>query len=311
MSLSLSIESPPDQLRATALSLLLGDLAEAERQQQVAHLLADQPAEQWQGLLVAWGGDDLVGVIWGQDIGGGAWHIWPPRATGDEPERVADQLLTQMIALAQQRGVTLLQTLLPTERDDDGERLARAGFQRLADLKYLACFAKDFPTEELESELTFRVVTPADETLLTEVIAATYEQTCDLPELNGMRSAAEVIAEYRSAPQYDPALWFLAEHEGMPTGCLILNDHRDLRQLELVYMGIVPGKRGLGGGECCVYFALWQAYLRKCEHVMLAVSATNEPALHIYSEAGFVRWQRRQTWVRFLREEKNSAISKP
>jgi len=285
-----------------ALELLLDDLPPADRVMHAAQLARTLPAEQWGGLFVAERWRKVCGVVWGQQLGGGAAMLWPPRQTTAARPETADQLVDRAVDWLRQVDVQVVQSLLPADAETDATLLQQHGFTLLPNLAYLASDAVSFPKCEPESALSFVPVAASDELRLADLVAQTYRDTLDFPELNGLRSAAEVLEEYRSAPQYDPALWFLVRHGSQEIGCLLLNDHADLNQLELVYVGLIPAARGKQWGQAMVRQAQWQATLRERKQILVAVSAANRPAIDMYGSTGFFAWQQRQTLVRFLRE---------
>ncbi len=295
--------------RLAAVTLVLADIPDAETH--AGQLLATQPEDAWRGLLVAVGkGAELLGALWLQDLGGSAAMIWPPRLSTGAADSVAESLVAAALRDAQQRDLQLVQALLNGDAQADTELLERHEFQRLDDLAYLACVIDERHAAPLETSLTLVPYPGVDEARLVAVVDATYQATLDLPELNNLRSAAEVLAEYRAAPQHDPRLWFLAQHEGADVGCLLLNDHAALDQAELVYFGLIPSARGHRWGQDLVRYAQQQARKLGRRQLLLAVSAGNRPALNAYAATGFFAWQQRRTLVKFLRDKNSAAISK-
>ncbi|MBL8828152.1 MAG: GNAT family N-acetyltransferase [Planctomycetaceae bacterium] len=295
--------------RLTAVTFVLADIPEAETHAQ--QLLATQPNDAWQGLLVAIGkSGDLQGALWLQDLGGSAAMIWPPRLSAGIAENVAESLVAAALQLAERRDLQIVQALLNGDAQADTELLLRHEFRRLDDLAYLACVIDERHAAPWESSLTLTPVAENDEARLVAVVDATYQATLDLPELNNLRTAAEVLAEYRAAPQYDPRLWFLARHEQTDVGCLLLNDHTSLDQVELVYFGLIAQARGQRWGQELVRFAQQQAGKLGRRQLLLAVSAGNRPALNAYAATGFFAWQQRRTLVKFLRDKNSQAVSK-
>jgi mycothiol synthase len=287
--------------REAALTLVLSDVPDADVHAQ--QLVATQPADAWHGLLVSVDGrNSLLAALWLQDIGGSAAMIWPPRLIDGAPASLAELLVTVAVARAQEQQVQLVQALLNGDAQADTELLERNGFRRLADLAYLACAIGDKVPAQFDSPLTLTPCHQVDNARLVKVVDLTYQATLDLPELNGLRSAAEVLAEYRAAPQYDPQLWFLVSHDGDDVGCLLLNDHASLDQVELVYFGLIPSARGNRWGRDLVRFAQIETRRLGRRQLLLAVSAGNRPALDTYAATGFFAWQQRRTLVRFLRK---------
>ena len=87
-----------------------------------------------------------------------------------------------------------------------------------------------------------------------------YEGTLDCPALNGVRDLPDVLASYRACGEFDPAeRWFIACRGERDVGCLLLADHPDADQWEIVYVGLVPEERGRGSGLALTRHAQWLA----------------------------------------------------
>ena len=287
--------------QAAALDLVFSDLSPSVRASQVAGLLGAERSGKLSlgGLLEARREGRLVGAIWAQVQAGGGAGVWPPRIVEGESESTADALLREAIAKLQRSDVNIAQALLPLDADDDRRRLTAAGFQHLADLDYLISLGRSFPTTPPQG-LKFESVTTAGEARLAQVVEQTYQGTLDCPQLNGVRRIDEVLQEYRAVGVYDPARWFVVQHNGADVGCLILADHPEVPQWELVYMGIVPEARGRGYGQLIVRHAQWLAGQAGRDRLALAVDSRNAPAMNVYTSAGFVAWEHRRALLRMF-----------
>jgi ribosomal protein S18 acetylase RimI-like enzyme len=81
---------------------------------------------------------------------------------------------------------------------------------------------------------------------------------------------------------------------------LLLADHPDSQQTELVYCGLAPDWRGRGWGLQITRRAQWAARCDSRQRLMLAVDAANRHALAIYAEAGFRAYDRRRVFGKIL-----------
>ena len=94
--------------------------------------------------------------------------------------------------------------------------------------------------------------------------------------------------------------WFFIQRQGTDVGCLLLNDHPAEQQWELVYLGIVPEARGHGWGEQATRFAQSLARRAGRKRLILAVDATNDPAVSAYTKAGFFEVLRRSVFLKIF-----------
>ncbi|MBS0209289.1 MAG: GNAT family N-acetyltransferase [Planctomycetes bacterium] len=288
--------------RAGAFALLLCAVPEAERFAQVAALLAEvsrQP-DACNGLLVARQRGAVVGAIWLQLLAGGGANVWPPRATETAPAGTLGALVSAAVERARAAKCAILQVLLPNAEQPLAALFASAGFAHVADLIYLVALPNAAANAPSQSPISFESVTTAGVTRLERVLEQTYAGSLDCPALNGRRTPAEVLDEYRHIGVFDPARWLLVQQAGRDIGCLILNAHADRTTWELVYMGLVPSARGHGFGQLVVGQARQLAAAAGARKILLAVDRQNQPAVAMYEACGFVGWDERAAWVRFL-----------
>jgi ribosomal protein S18 acetylase RimI-like enzyme len=108
----------------------------------------------------------------------------------------------------------------------------------------------------------------------------------------------DVLDGYRAQGRHSPSDWYFVRKDGDDVGALILADHPDYGNFEVVYMGVVPEARGRGFGEQMMRFALQAAAQHGAKRLVLAVDADNAPALASYRRAGFSQWDRRIVYAR-------------
>jgi ribosomal protein S18 acetylase RimI-like enzyme len=168
-------------------------------------------------------------------------------------------------------------------------------------LDYLACSSVALPESPTTGSLEFEAYRADQQTRLARVVESTYSDTMDCPELNGLRDTRDVLDGYRHANQFRPDCWWFVLHRKEDIGCLLLAEHAEHNQIELVYMGLVPWVRGHGWGRILVRHAQWMCRQLGRARVVLAVDSRNEPALEIYSSAGFLICDQRQLLIKTLR----------
>jgi len=222
-------------------------------------------------LLVARSGGTVVGTVLFERLPGAGAVVWPPRAVGNDPA-VEDALVAAAIDRA--AGAKVLQTFLPPELVELGAPLKRAGFKhvtRVWQMHRAVGTTRGRPV----SDLTFEPYSECSPAEAQDVLVRCHEDSADCPELQGIRTPAEMEAGYRDAAP-DPARWWVARQFGDPVGVLILGDQ------ELSFVGVVPERRGQRIGR-----ALVEAACAISPTLNLIVDARNAPAIQLYRSTGF------------------------
>lgn len=289
------------QLRS-ALELVLEPLPADQRGPLVESLarLADEPLGAFDALATATIDGHVVAAAWAQPQPGRTASLWLPQAAGVSLAGVSQPLIKEALRKVDAAGVEMTQTLLEPGDARDAELLIECGFGKLAELEYLGWSGDRAQPDECpdNARVDLTPVDFSDHRRLQRVVSSTYVETLDCPELDGMRSMADVLAGYQQTGDHDPALWFYLRAEGADVGALLLTEHRASKQLELMYMGIVPEARGQGFGKLAVQAAQKIARMRSADRLVLAVDARNDPAKRIYEQAGFESWATRVVYAR-------------
>jgi len=286
--------------RREVLSLVLRHLLAEDRDERIRAFLrrARPNPTLLDGLLEARRGDRLVGGIFSEVQAGGTAVVWPPRLVPEEPAATREQLLAAAEEFLRSRHIYVACTLLQADMEDDGRVLRAGGFEPLADLIYLFSTEEVFPRPRPTSPLEFQSYGPAHHDRLAGVVEATYEGTLDCPRLNGVRHIDAVLAGYRATGTFHPDRWLLVRHQGADVGCLLLADHPEEENWELVYMGLVPSARGNGWGRAITRHAQWLTRQAGRPRLVLAVDRANAPAVRMYSMEGFRAWDRRSVYLK-------------
>ena len=102
------------------------------------------------------------------------------------------------------------------------------------------------------SVLEFETYNSQNHDRLAQIVDATYQETLDCPKLNHVRQLEDVLEGYRATGEFSPDRWLIVRYENRDVGCLLLADHPQYENMELVYMGIIPAVRGhaLGNRHC-------------------------------------------------------------
>lgn len=302
MSERLAIHTIPRVDWPAAAELLVGHAPADERAAHATALVDEwnRDARVTDGLFGAYRAERLVGAAFAQVFPGRTASVWMPRTAPEATCETLDALFRALIGYLDAADVQLAQALLPNVAANEEAALRRWGFARLGDLLYLVCPSDQFPQAPPAKSLTFEPFAPAMRDRLATVVAATYRETRDYPQLGGQRSVGDVLDSYQATGESGSRLWFLVRHATRDVGCLLLADHPQHDNYELVYMGIVPTSRGAGWGVEISRQAEWLAGAASRGRVVLAVDAENAPAVRMYAAAGFQAWDRRHVFVRVV-----------
>ena len=71
-------------------------------------------------------------------------------------------------------------------------------------------------------ELAYEGYSTCDRALFERTLLRSYDGTRDCPEVNGVRTIAEIIAGHRAQGKHDPDRWWLAFAEDQPVGVLLV-----------------------------------------------------------------------------------------
>lgn len=204
------------------------------------------------------------------------------------------QMLRELVSWAFAEGGKLLQVLM--ELDDRSRRTAclESGFYHLTDLIYLYRSRQSAPLMFDHPE-PVQWINYDDSTheLFKTVIARTYRQSLDCPELENLRDMEDVIRAHKAAGQFSPKLWKVLTVDGQPAGVLILSPLRNSETMELTYMGLCRDFRGRRLGHVLLGEALHCLGQNHLEGLTLAVDQRNLPALTLYTRFGFMELFRR------------------
>ncbi len=310
------------ELRSEALQLLVPPTSGHRSEAILEGVAANDPALASAGgadpcfadLLIAQRGRRVVGAAWVQPAPGKVAVVWPPRLVPAEPAATASRLMLEVDRRLVNYEIDLAQAVLPANDEQDARgaeltaHLRRHGFQPAARLLSMACEigapANHRPAyltpADGPSGLPFELVpfNHAQTQRMVAVIERTYQQTLDIPALNGVRQPADVLDGYSQIAPTQHLHWFFARSNDADVGCLLLVDQRREDRVEVVYMGLAPGARGRGWGRQITEYAKdFTARLGR-RHLVLGVDAANDPALMVYTAAGLHVCAERTVFVR-------------
>ncbi|MFO0879286.1 MAG: GNAT family N-acetyltransferase [Gemmataceae bacterium] len=274
---------------SAAFSLLFSHLGAAECDYRAARAveLVTQGHLNPAGVLILGAGDRLEGVFVCQPTAGAGALVWPPIVRTAQPEVAEDALVQAGCAWLAGQGTRLAQCLLATNEMNLAPPLLRQGFVHVTGLTYLRHDLRPgllpaTPTHHLR----FHPYDADHPERFHRTLERTYEQSLDCPEVNGLRSVAEVIRGHQAHGHHDPSWWWLAELDGDPVGVLLLTE-ASLGEWEVGYMGVVPQARRRGVGSAMLTQALTRVQAIGGVQVVLCVDDRNRPARQLYVQLGF------------------------
>lgn len=200
--------------------------------------------------------------------------------------------LLQMLVdkLCTEFSVTQIQAAIPREEPSASEVLRAFGFQHLTDVDQMWLSLQ--PDGEIPGSLKWSPARSMTEDSFIDLIRATFEDTLDCPELNGLRSEEDVLESYLMGRSLDSIdLWEIAWWKETPVGCLLLTQH-PRGVVEIAYMGLIRSARSHGFGRLLIHRAKKIAQDTGSTTLVLAVDCRNTPALKTYAKCGFQIHQR-------------------
>jgi mycothiol synthase len=255
-------------------------------------------------LLAARAADRLLAAQVAQVLPGSVAVVWSPQFETTIPSEqlhLAAAMFARMNHELQKAGAQMAQAFVVAGNEVNSRLFSIGGFSKAADLLYLAAEVNG-ETKRPALPFDLEAFTPQHEKRWLELIDRTYTGTLDCPLIDGLRKTEDVFAGYRAVGEFRPELWHIAVHNGVNVGCLLVNLHPDVGHAEIVYVAVVPEVRGRGWGLALTRHAQWLASQTKSQRLVLAVDAANEPAIRLYSKAGFDVFDRRAVWIQSLRE---------
>ena len=260
------------------------------------------------GLFVATRDHRIVGAAWCHLAAGRIAVVWPAQVVADETRSTASNLMESLEDYISSMPVDLAQAVVTESHGPEARSLESAGFSHSADLLYLVCPSENFPSSQIETSLEFDSYTDKTAQRLVDVILKSYQGTLDCPALDGIRDIQDVLEGYKHVGSFEPGRWFIVRHDQEDVGCLLLADHPDANQWELVYMGLTPEARGNRWGLQIARHALWLANQAGRSQMLLAVDQDNQPARNAYAAAGFEICDRRSVFLRRITQIASSGL---
>jgi len=301
----LQIEQLASRFFRSALELLLGELSLAGRGPQVERLLARLMEDNvlQRGLLGTVREDQLLGVIWAEMHPGRTATLWLPHVI-DNDQTLGTRLAISAVDQAFLLGAHVVQALLSPGDVAERRWLETAGLTHAAEMECLVWLPPTVGSNH-RSENAAGVLRwehyhhPDQRSRMEQLLTKTELDSFDCPALAGVRRPADLLDGYLAAGNQSTAHWHfaLAGDEGI--GCLLLAEHVESDEMELIYMGIAQEHRGRGLGHGLVEMAKQVTQCAGRSRLTTAVDAANLPACAVYAAAGLICYDRREVLMRF------------
>jgi len=250
-------------------------------------------------LLEALEGNRRIGALWVIISPGRIATLIGPR-TDNAPDDIGARLIDEANGFIDRRQVTLAQVLLDLHQESLAQLFHAAGYEHVVELDYLVSTSRPSdPHKRTPEGISYEPYQATMQERLQHLLGRTYEASQDCPALNGVRQLDDVLDGYRYAGAGRDQNWYLIKFDGEDVGCLLLADHPADDRWEMIYLGVVPERRGQGIAIAATYYAQRQAKRAGRARLTLAVDATNRPAQFLYHKAGFIQWDRRRVLLRF------------
>lgn len=300
--LSSRIIKCPIPERKSSLELLYRRFPSAVRERIVGDLLEDasQGRVDLSGLWIAPaagpGAGPPAAVLLTQDLSCKSLGVWPPAfASPWRRRRLASALLKTAFDAAREEGFVMAQALLGQEyAHRDSVDLTLAGMPKITDLIYLERYGPFPGIAEAEVRIRWRSYAPAIHAEFRDVVAGSYQDSLDMPELLGLRTIDEILEGYQSERKFNPETWLIGTvaGESLPSAVLLLDLANDEDAWEVTYLGLTPQARGKRLGREILAAAFERARVVPLP-IRLAVDARNLPAIKLYQSCGFLERERR------------------
>ena len=278
--------APHELLRACR--LLFPDSAEDRRDQL---LVADANLS---GLFVA---RDARGSLHAaalvQILPGALGIAWAPRGSS---ERAVEAVAGAAGEWLRARGVKVCQAFAPVDTGAQMVPLERNGFRHTTQLVFLRrkLTLGGLP-ERPKQPFAYCPVQPPLSEEFRSVLLETHKGSLDCPELNGARTADELLAGF--ADPVPGGGWYLVRRDTENVGVVIHADGTEPGMVDITYFGILPAHRRRGEGGRLLAQTLCAFFDAGVRVLTLSVDARNSHALKLYTRHGFAEYDCREVWL--------------
>lgn len=296
---SLQVYHPdPHELRSAVRTLLGSYRSGAAREEQVQRCHDSLASGQYDagGFFITRNARGQVnGAALVQVMPGSLGVAWAPRGENSDIE---DALTRASNAWLRARGVKVCQAFASDVEQSEMMPLVRNGYQQVTQLVFLQRSLQVAHSEnDSPSSLECTAWSGTTSHEQTQVLLETHAGTLDCPELNGVRTPAEVVAGFVPGSAENCPWWYSLHTGARMIGVLLFDQGPQRSILELSYLGLIPAARGRGLGRAALALATRIAASSGYQALSISVDVRNEPALRLYRRDGFVETDRRDVYL--------------
>ncbi|QDT54302.1 Acetyltransferase (GNAT) family protein [Caulifigura coniformis] len=221
--------------------------------------------------------------------------VFPPELDRASPA-VPGALIDAAIRRLEQAGAAFAQLTLPLEDSPQAELFLQHGFSLLTDAAVLQRSLNSPLPPSARSLQSIRCDPVDDADTLGDLIRRINQGTLDCPELDVLRTPADLLAAHRAHSMNGRARWWRFEDDGNDVGIVLGTTAEDDDAWEILFFGVVPEQRGHGFGRILLTRFLENA-TGETGLVRAGMDVRNAFVESVYEDRGFVETGRFRVWV--------------
>jgi len=256
-----------------------------------------------EGIFIARTQHNIRGAVVALPLPGAGAIFWTPVVKdGCDRAQVEDRLMQSALDWLRRGSTKVAHALLYLDESSLAAPLLRNGFRQITRLQYLqrtlaeAPLTPPFPPGEGRPAIQFRTYAETSPETFHSILAHTYEDSLDCPELNGLRTLDEIMAGHLAQCDNNPQLWWMA-CAPQPVGVIMLADMPAWESWDISYLGVAPAARRQGIARQLVQLAMSEALSAGVPELTVAVDTRNAPAWNLYSQLGFQPGEQREVYL--------------
>jgi GNAT superfamily N-acetyltransferase len=222
--------------------------------------------------------------------------IFPPEL--DRPSvAVPGALIDAAVHRLEKAGAAFVQLTLMPEGAGLAEPFLQHGFSLLTDAVVLERPASRKPGAVPGGSLRGIPCNPEENAgRIAGLLARINEATLDCPELDSLRTAADLVTAHHSHSSAGRAHWWRYQESGNDVGVVLGTKAEDADAIEILFFGVVPEQRGKGFGRKLLDHFLSEA-VGDGRKTRAGMDSRNHFAESVYAACGFCETGRVRVWI--------------